>query len=276
MFARKLGLAFVIATLAAAPAAYAASPTVQAAETSLYANVGYNYTNYSENVTPGDSEAGYEAGFGVGASYLASTHPANPGAVDLYTALDYQFNAGNIKYTGHYLFSGDPVDATDNAVFQRLEGRVGAGFPLIGGGESIPFLVGGYQAWNRNINNKGQIGTDEFYHSGMLGLGWKIDQPLSDGFTISATIEGLGLVGGGITANSVYPGVYPATFNVTPEFNLQFGLDKAIGPHLHLFTRVSGEHFTYSGTRIDAYTYYYEPSSQTTQASFIMGAGYSF
>jgi hypothetical protein len=273
---KPISLGLAAAAFLAAPLAHAASPEVYAAENNLSANVGYNITHYSENLTPGDSEAGDEPGFGVGGSYLGSSHPGNPGALDFYTALNYQFNAGSIKYTGHYLYSGDPVDATDNAVFQRIEARIGAGFPIIGGGESIPFLVGGYQSWNRNINNKGQIGTDEFYHSGLLGLGWKFDQPVGDGFTLSALLEGYGLVGGGITATDVPPGIFPATFNVTPEINLEFEADKAFGPHLHLFYRVSGEHFTYSGTRIDAYTYYYEPSSETTQGSFLVGAKYSF
>ncbi len=269
--------------LALVPAARAASPAVQAAETSVYVDAGFDHTQYHENVNPisgGDDESGFMPGFGIGASALIPMHPGNAGSPDFYTSLNYDFNAGDIKYAGHYQ-SGGAVDATDNAVQQRIEARIGVGFPLLGGGESIPFVAGGYQFWNRNINIQGQIGSDEFYRSGLVGAGWKFDQPIGRNFVVSVTPEFLGLVGGSISINDLPFG--GRGFGVTPEERVELGLDDALGAHLHVFAKADWEHFNYSGTHpfyfiFDGYNYgyVYEPFSTTTQFGMNVGVSYSF
>jgi hypothetical protein len=238
----------------------AASPQVEAAETSLYIDANFMHTHYSEHLVPGDRESGLTPGFGVGASAMLPTHPGNPGSVDIYTAINYDFDAGHIHYNGHFqpAFGGGPVQATDRAVFNRIEARIGIGFPLLGGGESIPFFAAGYQAWNRNIANKGTIGTDEFYHSGLFGLGWKFDQPIGKKIVASATGEFLGLAGGGITANGTNFG---RGFGVTPEERVEVGLDDAVQGRFHVFAKAYVEHFNYS---------------VTTQFGVNVGVGYTF
>jgi len=255
--------------------AQAASPAVSAAETSVNISVGVMHTQYDEHLTPGDSESGVTPGFGVGISALLPARPGYAGSVDIYSALMYDFDAGNIGYSGHYLSSGAPASATDHAVFNRVEARLGLGFPMIGGAESIPFLAGGYQAWNRNIDSKGAIGTDEFYHSGLFGLGYKLDVPIGAGFVASGTGELLGLAGGGITANGTN---FSGGFGVTPEERVELGLDDAVVGRFHLFAKAFWEHFNYSGTHPDSFGYYYiyEPFSATTQFGANFGIGYSF
>jgi hypothetical protein len=135
------------------------------------------HQQYHENLAVGDDESGYMPGFGVTLSALLPTSPGHPAAPDIYTDLGYEFNAGEIDYAGHYQ-TGQPTTATDNAVFNRLEARLGVGLPLLNGDELIMFAAGGYQAWNRNINQKDAIGTDEFYSSGLFGGGLKLDVPL--------------------------------------------------------------------------------------------------
>jgi hypothetical protein len=263
------------ACLAVQPA-QGASPAVSAAETNVNLSVGLMSSQYHENVVPGDDESGVIPGFGVGVSALLPTRPGVASSVDIYSALIYNFDAGNIGYSGHYLVSGAPASATDHAVFNRVEARLGLGFPMVGGMESIPFLAGGYQAWNRNIEAPGTSGTDEFYHSGLFGLGYKLDVPIGAGFVASGTGELLGLAGGGISSNSAN---WSSTFGVTPEERVELGLDDAAFGRFHLFATAYWQHFNYSGTRPESfgYNYYiYEPFSSTTQIGANFGIGYSF
>ncbi|OYV37799.1 MAG: hypothetical protein B7Z81_05490, partial [Acidocella sp. 20-61-6] len=187
--------------LAWASPAFAASPAVQAAETSVYLGAGVMHSQYHENLTPGDDESGYTPGFSVGASVLLPMRPADLANPDFYAALNYDFNAGNITYAGHYqaIDGGAPLQATDRAVFNRIEVRLGIGVPLAGGGEAIPFIAGGYQAWNRNIDSPMTVNGGEFYHTGLFGAGMKFDQPLGRLLVASVTGEVFGLAGGGIT-----------------------------------------------------------------------------
>jgi hypothetical protein len=265
-----------LGTCLAVQPAQGASPAVSAAETSVHLSVGVTHTQYHEDVVPGDDESGAIPGFGVSVSALLPTRPADTSSVDIYSALIYNFDAGNIGYSGHYLVSGAPASATDHAVFNRVEARLGLGFPMIGGMESIPFLAAGYQAWNRNIDSPGVPGTDESYHSGLFGLGYKLDVPIGSGFVASGTGELLGLAGGGITDNS---NNWSGSFGVTPEERVELGLDDAVFGRFHLFATAYWEHFNYSGTRPESfgYNYYiYEPFSTTTQFGANFGIGYSF
>ena len=261
------------ACLAVQPA-QGASPAVSAAETNVNLSVGLMSSQFHENVVPGDDESGVIPGFGVGVSALFPTRPGVASSVDIYSALIYNFDAGNIGYSGHYLVSGAPASATDHAVFNRVEARLGLGFPMVGGMESIPFLAGGYQTWNRNIEAPGTSGTDEFYHSGLFGLGYKLDVPIGAGFVASGTGELLGLAGGGISSAN-----WSSTFGVTPEERVELGLDDAVFGRFHLFATAYWQHFNYSGTRPESfgYNYYlYEPFSSTTQIGANFGIGYNF
>ncbi len=264
-----------MAGLFAVPVTWAAVPLVQAVETSINIDASFMHQQYHENLHPvGDVENGYMPGFGVNISSLL---PVKPGySPDLYTYLGYDFNAGDIHYDGHYIASGAPAVATDNAVFQRIEGRIGAGFPLQGGAEVIPFVMGGYQAWNRNVNQKGAIANDEFYHSGLFGLGVKLDVPVTPTVVISGTGEIIGLAGGGITAHGINFG---RGFGVTPEERLELAVTDQFTPRWHATGSAYWEHFNYSGTHPEYYGdegYAYEPFSTTTQFGFTVGVGYSF
>jgi hypothetical protein len=267
----SLGLSLALGT---APAR-AASPVVAAAETQVGIDGDFLHQQYHENLAVGDDESGYMPGFGINIGALLPTYAGRLSAPDIYTNLGYEFNAGNINYAGHYQ-SGQPVDLIDNAVMNRVEARLGVGLPLMSGDEIILFAAGGYQAWNRNINQKGGIGTDEFYHSGLFGGGLKLDMPIANTLVASATGELLGLAGGGITANGEDFG---RGFGVTPEERVQLGLDEAVRPRIHVFAGAFWEHFNYSGTHPEYYGnegYIYEPFSTTTQFGANLGVGYSF
>lgn len=273
---KQVGLGAAIASTLALHAAVAASPEVTAAENNVSIDFGFMHSQYHENLSPGDDESGFSPSFGAGVSVLVPTHVSYRGSVDIYSAVNYDYALGSIGYSGHYLVSGLPLKATDRAVFNRIEARIGVGFPMIGGAESIPFFAGGYQTWNRNIYTSGSSQTSEFYRSGLFGLGWKFDVPLGESFVASATGEILGLADGGITSNTPGIRISPDGFGITPEERMELELDDAVFGRVHMFAKASLEHFNYSGTRITTTTQYYEPFSTTTQFSVNVGLGYSF
>ena len=285
----KFGAA-VGAVLAVQPAS-AASPAVQAAESALYLDAGLMHTQYHENISPGDDESGFQAGLGGGGSYLRPADPRVTNGADFYAALDYGLSAGGITYSGHtQQIVGNaivyaPLAATDNAQFNRIEIRLGAGFPLIGGAESIPFVVGGYQTWSRNLSSSKQSQQGEFYRSGMLGVGWKFDVPIGQAVVVSATAEIYDLVGGSVTFNNFFTNSdnLNNSFGASPEERIELGLDDAFGAHTHLLFKAFYEHFSYTGSapknETDAAGNQFsvrEPSSTTSQFGANVGVGYSF
>jgi hypothetical protein len=273
---RLLAFSFgLLLTASAALPAAAAVPEVAQAETTVRLDAGAMHTQYHENVTPGDDENGFTPGFGVGASALL---PLMRGwSPDLYTALDYDFDAGNIHYGGHYVFSGAPASATDNAVFNQLEAKIGLGYQFTGIGiELVPFIAAGYQAWNRNINNKGVIGTDEFYRSGLVGAGVRLDLPLTTALVASFDGESLALVGGSIALNNFNTN---QSFGPTGSQRISLGLDDAFDGRFHFTGSLFWQHYTYSGSKPQVYDFIYllhEPLSTTTQFGANVGVAYSF
>jgi hypothetical protein len=273
MRTKQLALGLVMLGAIAVPAGWAASPLIQAFETSINLDANFMHTQYHENLSPiGDDESGFTEGAGV---TIGSLLPLKPGySPDLYTYLGYNINAGNIHYGG-YFQDGTPLAATDHAVFQNIEARIGAGFPLADGSELIPFIAGGYQAWNRNVDGTGVFGGGEFYHSGLFGAGLRYDYPVSPTVVVSGTAEILGLAGGGVHNPSINFG---RGFGVTPEEHLEFEVSDQISPRWHVFGTGFFTHFNYSGTHPEYFPYYYvyEPQSVTTQYGFSIGFGYSF
>jgi hypothetical protein len=243
---------------------------IAAAETNLNISVGFMHTQYSEG--PLDAESGYTPGFGVGASVLLPSAFPN---IDYYSALSYQFNAGNLTYNGHYLVSGLPLTASDHAVFNRLEARLGIGLPLADGAvEAIPYIAAGYQSWNRNDSNNGTISTDEFYSSGLAGGGLKLDIPITATVVASGSAELLGMFGAHVSSDSFGNGFSMGT---SAQERVSLGLDDALNGPLHLQASADWTHFNYAGSKPSVATYgLYEPLSTTTQFGVNLGIAYSF
>lgn len=274
-FARLGVLTVGISLLALAPAAAQmfASPhaEIAAAETNINLSIGFMHTGYSEG--PPDSESGFTPGFGVGASVLL---PSAFTDIDLYSALAYQFSAGDLSYTGHYLFYPNiPVTATDNAVFNNINARFGLGFPLAGGAlEAIPYVTMGYQSWNRNDNNPNTIGSDEFYSAGMAGGGFKLDVPVTGTVVASGTAELLGMFGAHISNNDFGLGF---SMGNSAQERVSLGVDDAISGPLHVQATAGWTHFNYAGSKPSDASYgLYEPLSTTNQVIVNLGVSYSF
>lgn len=275
----RLGVAtFGISLMAAAPALAQLSSAqtssthaeIAAAETNLNLSLGFIHTQYDEG--PPDAENGYAPGFGIGASVLLPSAFPN---IDLYTSLSYQFHAGNLTYTGHYLFSGIALTATDRAVFNNIEARAGLGLPLAGGAvEAIPFIAAGYQSWNRNVDVKHGDGSDEFYSNGLVGGGVKLDLPVTRTLVASGTAEVLDMFGAHIVSHALDNGF---DMGNSGQERVSLGLDDALSGPLHLQASANWTRFTYAGSKPSAATYgYYEPLSHTTQLGVNLGVSYSF
>lgn len=273
----RLGLgfsAFGLLLLGLAPAAAQEMTTshaeIRAAETNINFSANFMHTHYSEGAL--DSENGFTPGFGVGASVLMPSAFPN---IDLYSALAYQFNAGSLNYEGQYLFSGQPLSATDNAVFNNIRGRLGLGFPLNGGAmEMIPYIALGYQSWNRNINNPGVVGTDEFYSAASAGGGVKLDIPLTATIVASGTAELSGIFAAHVQSNSLGLGF---DMGNSAQERISLGLDDAVSGPIHVLASADLTHFNYAGSKPSASSYYfYEPLSTTTQVTVNLGVSYSF
>ena len=243
---------------------------IAAAETNINLSVGFMHTNYSEG-SP-DSEEGFTPGFDVGGSVLLTSVFPN---IDLYSMLSYQFNAGNLTYNGHYLYTGQPVTATDRAVFNQIDARLGLGLPIDGGAmEAIPFISAGYKAWNRNVENKNVIGTDEFYSSALVGGGVKLDIPVTSAVVVSGTAEMQAMVGNHLSADSLGLGW---DLGDSAQERISLGVDDALSGPLHLQASANWTHFNYAGSKPTAETYYfYEPLSTTNQFGINLGVSYSF
>ena len=275
MLASRFGIAVLgVSLFATAPALAqelsSSHAEIAAAETNLNISVGFMHTNYSEGAL--DSENGFTPGFGVGAGVLL---PAAWPNIDYYSAFSYRFNAGNLTYNGHYLFSGAPLTATDRAVFNNIDARIGLGFPLNGGAlEVIPFLAAGYQSWNRNIDVNHALSTDEFYSSALVGGGVKLDVPLTSSIVASGSAEMLAMVGNHIDGNSI--GVDFGMGNSAQE-RVSLGVDDALYGPWHLQATANLSHFNYAGSKPTVETYgFYEPLSNTTQVGVNLGVSYSF
>ena len=271
----RLGVAaFGLSLFAAAPVLAQELPSkhaeIAAAETNINISVGFMHTDYSEGEL--DSEHGFTPGFGVGGSVLVPSAFTN---VDLYSSLAYGFSAGSLTYNGHYLFTGEPLTATDNAVFNNIDARIGLGFPLAGGAmEAIPYIAAGYQSWNRNINVSGSIGTDEFYSAGMAGGGLKLDIPLTATVVASGSAEMLGMFGAHVSNNNFGLGF---SMGNSSQERVSLGVDDALSGPLHLEASANLAHFNYAGSKPSDATYgLYEPLSTTTQVSVNLGVSYSF
>lgn len=215
-------------------------------------------------------------GLTVGASYL------RPGIVwplrgDLYTSLSYQFNANNITYSGHYDVTNAPLTATDRAVTNRLEARLGVGIPVATFLEVIPYLAAGYQSWNRNVDQSGPqpvAYSDEQYTGRLAGAGVKLDAALTPTLVASADAEFLGVVGTHITYLDNHLG---SSMGASNEERLALGLDDALYGPLHVFGNGFWEHYTWSGSKPDTASYGgLEPLSVTQEFGVNVGASYAF
>lgn len=134
-----------------------------------------------------------------------------PGVRRLYTAMIYD------------VFGGGPDPAGGSSLVDRVEVRLGAGFDpgrtgVSGRTTLMPFIAGGYEGWS------GPAGAG-VYHAALAGGGIKLDLAVSEGLVVSASAEGLAVLGGRLT---------PAAAGNATGFGVSGEADVRLGTNLRL------------------------------------------
>lgn len=278
---RRLRLIVGILALAAAmPVAWAEggadggadalNPAVVAAETRVSLGFAVQGIRYGENFAgTSDQESGVLPGLTAGISRLGPLL----GVSGIYTGVVYDFAGGPLTYDG-YIQGGPgaglaPYTATDHARFNSLEVRLGRGVALSPRVDIIPFVAAGYQNWYRDIGGAGGYG--EFYRAAVAGLGARVDVAVTDRLVVSATAEGLAVIGGRASAPALG---FAGDFGTSGEEAVHLGADWRLGNALHLFAGLGVRHFDYTGSGLD--NGIYEPPSSTLIVRSEVGVTFGF
>jgi hypothetical protein len=262
---------WLAAVLVAAPAAFAASPAIQAADTSVRLGVTAGYGSYAENVRPQDTESGALLGLSAGVSALTPGPLARFGLPDVYSDIQYDFSAGFLNYKGNLNNSAQtPYRTSDNAYYNNVVVRLGLGAPLLAGLELIPYIAGGYQNWYRNIG--GSHGYGEYYQTGLLGGGLRLDLAHGPAFVVSASAEGFAVIGGSINVPSQN---FNGQFGTSAQERISLDADYRLNNSWHAFAGLGLTNYTYTGSKPDA-AGTYEPLSDTLQVNSTFGIAYGF
>ena len=266
-----VGFLTVLLSVGAIPGARAAGPAISAAENSVQLGLTAGYGGYEENVFPQDTESGALLGFRAGISALSPSGLSGVGLPDLYTDIGYNFSAGFLNYKGNLQNpQNTPYDTNDNAYYNTAIIRLGLGAPVNERTEVIPYLAGGYQNWYRNVG--GSSGYSEFYQSGLIGGGLKLDLATSPVLVLSASAEGLAVIGGGISVPSQN---FSGSFGTSAEERVSLDADYRLNNSWHAFAGLGLTHFEYTGTKPDI-SGTYEPLSTTLQVNSLFGVAYGF
>lgn len=245
------------------------APAIAAAETRVSLGVtvaGYGYRESFDNTAV--HESGVLPGLAVDASRLGPAF----GLPDVYTGVVYDFSGGNLAYRGYLQSPGQPLvpyDTTDRARFNTVEVRLGVALPLGSRLAVIPFAAAGYQDWSRNLEGFGGYGS--FYRAALAGVGAKLDYAATSRLVLSATAEGLAVVGGHVSAPALN---FAAGMGASGEEAVRLGADWRLDNAWHIFAGLEMRHFNYAGSK--PVNGDYEPPSSTFVTRGEMGVAFGF
>ena len=264
-------LAAFVGFLAWAPGAHAAITAIDNAETSVRLGITGGYSRYEENISPQDTETGGLLGGQVNVSGLTSSVFQSQVFPDLYTDAGYDFAAGFLKYRGNLEDpQHTPYQASDNAYYNTVVVRLGVGRPMAGGYELIPYVAGGFQNWYRNVS--GAAGYGEYYRAGLIGVGLKLDYAPAPMLVLSASAEGLAVIGGAVDAPSEN---FSGSFGTSAEERVGLDADYRIDNTWHAYAGLGITHYAYAGSQPGG-SGSFEPLSTTLQVSSMFGVAYGF
>jgi hypothetical protein len=163
-----------------------------------------------------------------------------------------------------------PYQADDKAYYNTVIIRLGLGRPIEGGEELIPYIAGGYQNWYRNIG--GSNGTSEYYQAGLIGGGLRFDITENPMFVLSASAEGLAVIGGSVAAPSQN---FRGDFGTSAEERVGLDADYRLDDAWHAFAGLGLTHYNYTGSKPNGMGAY-EPSSASLQINSMLGVAYGF
>lgn len=182
------------------------------------------------------AETNLGLGAAVSAFWAGGTAVGAPGGEVRASRLGPGLDLGNL-YTGMvYDVSGaglGPAGGTRGLV-NRVEVRLGSGFRetgrgMLGRAMLIPFVAGGYEGWSGGGTAFGDGGV---YHAALAGGGIKVDLAVSSTLVVSATAEGLAVLGGRLTSDT--RGVADS-FGVSGEASVRLGADLRLSRNWQVF-----------------------------------------
>ena len=155
--------------------------------------------------------------------------------------------------------------------------RVGKGFDWGSNAMITPYIGFGAHEWNRNLVGPG--GYNEDYRHEYVGAGVLFQYI----FTPRVVFGWWGLAGTTVNPHmttSLNGGApinpYTYTLGTAPIYMLGFSLDYAFAPHWHAIASVEGTKYQYLQSAPSPIDGSLEPTSQTYQAVFKLGIGYSW
>lgn len=233
--------------------------------------------NYQERLpSPSDIESGWMPGFAAKYSLMGDYFPSLP---NLYFAVNYQFSSGDIAYHGA-LQDGTPLEGTDSAVTNRVVARLGMGLPLAQSWMLTPYLAGGYQNWDRNL--QGPHGYTEKYSAGLVGAGLMLQYAPTRRLVLSANAQGFAVIGGGMTPSGslLQDNLGTAGFGTSGEERVSLDADYRLNGSWHVYGGLDFTHFNYTGGPLNSPLAQLlgaaEPPSSTNLFGMQLGVAYGF
>jgi len=250
---------------------HAAAPSINAAESTVHLGLTAGYGSYEENVQPQDTEAGALLGVEAGVSSLVPGGFGRFGWPDVYADVSYDFSAGFLDYRGNLLDqTNTPYLAHDHSYYNTAIVRLGLGRQVSDNAEFIPYAAGGYQNWYRNVG--GAAGYGEFYQTGMVGGGLKLDVAATPLLVVSANAEGFAVMGGGVSVPSQN---FTGNFGTSAEERVSLDAEYRLSDSWRAFAGLGVTHYGYTGSKPDGFGAY-EPLSTSLQVNSIFGLAYGF
>ncbi|WP_436396301.1 hypothetical protein ACSDBR_07245 [Acidithiobacillus ferriphilus] len=194
--------------------------------------------NYQEHFSPAqthgksDTESGWMPGFAVNYSLMGDYFRSLP---NLYFDVHYDYASGGLHYQGFLQKPGLPnIQSTENATTQHVLARLGMGFTVGQRMLLTPYVAGGYQRWNRNLSAT----QEEVYHAELVGAGLRYQLAPMSRLVLSANLEGLAVVGGGMTpsGNLIADHLGNAPFGTSGEEKLAVDVDYRLSGLAYAFS----------------------------------------
>lgn len=237
--------------------------------------------NYQEHITQfngqTDIESGWMPGFQVKYSLMGNYFSSLP---NLYFAVNYDYSNGDLHYQGFLQPSGAPFQGTDGAVTNRVVARLGMGLPLTQSWMLTPYLAGGYQNWDRNL--QGSYGYKEKYSAGLVGAGFMLQFAPTRRLVLSANAQGFAVIGGGMTpsGNAFEDHLGTASFGTSGEERVSLDADYRLNGSWHIYGGLDFTHFNYTGGPLNSPLAQLigaaEPPSSTNLFGMQLGVAYGF
>lgn len=237
--------------------------------------------NYQEHITQFDGqtdiESGWMPGFQVKYSLMGDYFPSLP---NLYFAVNYDYSNGDLHYQGFLLSSRAPSQGTDSAVTNRVVARLGMGLPLAQSWMLTPYLAGGYQNWDRNL--QGPHGYTEKYSAGLVGAGLMLQYAPTRRLVLSANAQGFAVIGGGMTPSGslLQDNLGTASFGTSGEERVSLDADYRLNGSWHVYGGLDFTHFNYTGGPLNSPLAQLlgaaEPPSSTNLFGMQLGVAYGF